>query len=276
MSFTLPRALLIEDRLVFDRDSGIEDATHLGAFFLQCPQDFDPAPALNFARAYFLGTDATTVPEMNLDWTELAKQTHRRSNHQVEQLIIGRECRSKLLPKSVLTTTETMVSISGSVLREVLRFAEVPIHSWEKLTGKASSNNGTHWMVFNSYHHVDQPFGCAAHQDTGFVTTLYIDQSGLEFFWEGSWHDCPPMKDHLLVIFGLGLANLTKPWRRRIEAPTHRVRRISSEQTRLSLAAFASLPTGGEIYALDENGTTHTVAEVDDFLRAHDLATWGS
>ena len=272
----LSAAELEGETLRFDSEHDRDRAIAIGAFRLVMPDGFDPEPGRQIAQKFHL-PEAANEPGYG-GYREEENLCFWRSAYQMEQLIISRECRERLFPAELLAMTRALDQVSANVLRAILALCDVPQAKWDALTGGAASDTGTHWFVANSYRpQVGTLSGCTAHQDTGFVTVLYIEDEGLEGFVDGAWRSINPRDGYFVVNFGLALKILTRRHRFKPAALKHRVRlepRSSSARHRISFAALASPPTHGTLYEHSYVGEARPQHDVDEFLRKQHLATW--
>lgn len=274
----LEHATLDGETLVFERTGGLERALRMGFFLVGVPDDLRLEPALTLARhfneprgRFHDGRDAYR------GLREAGPLCFDRSEYQVEQLIIGRDDRERLLPPDALAVTSRMSDMAVAILRGLLRWYGIDEALWDEVSGGCASGGGTQWFVANRYDPEASGLGCAPHTDTGFVTVLYADRPGLEVGIDGAWTplECRP---HAFVVnFGVALETLTRRMPNPACAALHRVATTvpSPDGTpRVSIAAFASAPTHGVLYEIAPDGSAAAAHDVDALLRAHDAGTW--
>lgn len=274
----LEHATLEGETLVFERPGGLERALRMGFFLVQAPDDLQLEPALTLARHFNEprgrhddGRDAYR------GFREAGPFCFDRSEYQVEQLIIGRDDRERLLPPDALVVTERMNEIAISILRGLLRWYGIDEALWDEVSGGCASGRGTQWFVANRYDPGADGLGCAPHTDTGFVTVLHADRPGLEVGIDGGWIPLERRPRSFVVNFGVALETLTRRMPTPACAALHRVVTTAPSPDgtpRVSIAAFASAPTHGVLYEIAPDGSPAALHDVDTLLRAHDAGTW--
>lgn len=274
----LPIAMLDDEKLQFADANGRERAYAIGGFRLLYPANFNPEPGRRLALHFYEDGEAGEPHKGYSGYRAKDGLCFWRSAYRMEQLIIGREDRNVHFPAEAQDMARRMDDVATMILRDILLRAGIDQDRWDFLTGNAASNSGTHWFVANNYRPSrDLWSGCSAHQDTGFVTVLYIEAAGLEGFVADKWRPIDPEAGYLVVNFGLALQVLTCQSTSPVSALMHRVRldpANNSMDPRISFAAFSSAPTHGKLYELNASGEASELYDVDDFLREHDLRTW--
>ncbi|MGP3999535.1 2OG-Fe(II) oxygenase family protein [Streptomyces sp. 8N706] len=173
--------------------------------------------------------------------------------------------------------TDRMNALALRVLREVLGALGIDQRIWSEVTGGAVDGLGTHWFAASHYRSERDRLGCAPHQDTGFVTILYIEQEGLEALVGEEWMSVNPVPGHFVVNFGGALEMLTRPLARPVRAILHRVRQClpnPDTEDRFSFAAFANPPATGDLHQVYDDGSVRAVQSVEEFLREFNETTW--
>jgi hypothetical protein len=274
----LPVAALRGGQLRFADANGRARAYELGAFRLRYPAEFDPEPGRRLALNFHEDGENAGLSNGYSGYRAKEGLCFLRSAYRMEQLIIGRDDRLAHFPAEAQDMARQMDDLSTTILRDILRYAHIDEKSWDFLTGNAASNSGTHWFVANNYRPCGGYWsGCSAHQDTGFVTVLYIETAGLEGLVADKWRPIDPEPGYFVVNFGLALEVLTRQSTSPVVALMHRVRLDPARnvsEPRISFAAFSSAPTHGKLYELDTTGAPSELYDVDEFLREHDQRTW--
>lgn len=275
----LPKAeLAIDGRLVFLSARDLKSAHGLGAFRLKIPEGLDLSFGLKLAEEFTENAEPSQSKKGYMGYRSLEKLYFHRKAYHMEQLIISREDRKQYFPPPLMMMINQLDEISTAVLCSTLETCEIPIEHWDTASGGAAYNSGTHWFVCNKYRPANSGLsGCSAHQDTGFVTILYIEADGLEAFVDGAWCRIAPEPGYLLVNFGLGLSMLTKLKKHPVTAMLHRVfldDKAFMRPQRVSFAAFSSAPTGGHYFQSNLDGSLRKLYDVNNFLIEHDKKTW--
>lgn len=275
----LERAQIVNGNLEFETSNGISHAVASGCFLVKAPEGFDPRPGERLCRNFFRQREGGHSDNPYRGFRELGTYCFDRQEFQVEQLRIERADRRLRFPDDANATCDALNAVSVTVLRSILRHVGCPEEDWMRVTGGASENDGTHWLVANYYHQRLGKLGCQVHRDTGFTTTVYLHSDGLEACIDHQWVAVRPEPGYLVVNFGMSLETLTRRLERPVKAILHRVALGDSNgpasAARISLAAFSNPPTEGFIYQYGSDGVAVPLKRVSDFLKSHDRATWG-
>ncbi len=270
----LPSARLEGEQLVFLDGSTFWDALAAGCFHLAFPAQLDFTPGVRLSQEFYL----ERVAKSDLYRGHRASDGiyFDREHFQTEHILADGPAIKEALPAEVHSMCAQMFEVARVVLRDVLAKLGVPSRSWEQATGGCTAGRGTEWFASSHYRSERDMLGCPAHKDTGFVTMLYIEDSGLEALGrDGAWFDVEPRAGHLVVNFGGALEYLTERLPRRVRAILHRVRRCPSKgRDRFSFAAFVNPPATGSMYQLRADGTPEARGSIEAFLREFNKQTW--
>lgn len=265
------------DDLIFESDDAFERALDDGCFYLAIPEGIDLAPAVRLARNFYRFVGEGDPDPIWCNFRGREGIYFDREHYQTEHILADEAQRRTNFPAPALEATEAMTRLTQVCLRSVLARLGIAPTIWQQVTGGASHGMGTHWFAFSHYRSDRDQLGCAPHQDTGFLTILYIDQPGLEALTPVGWQSIDPVEGHFVVNFGASLEHLTATWRRPVHAILHRVRRCHPEpgrEDRFSFAAFANPPASGEQFQIDASGAPVPTGSVEAFLREFNAKTW--
>lgn len=268
LTYKLQKASFKDDDLVFKNKQSFERAMHDGFFLLKIPAAINLEPSIKFCQNFYKEKDKGS----NDAYRGFKKNTsiyYDRGNVQVEHIMLDKVQRDKYCPSSIGQLGDEMNQLAIAVIKEIFRKLGINEKNWEQLTGGAISNKGKHWLIFSHYRsEIDKP-GFTAHQDTGFVTILYIEDPGLEAFIENRWYAINPEPGYFIINFGCAMEIITQYLPISIKSVLHRVRKIikkSNQPDRFSLAAFTDIPSELNFYQYTSNGKIEFYKSVKDFL----------
>ncbi|MEU7167201.1 2OG-Fe(II) oxygenase family protein [Streptomyces morookaense] len=277
-AMVLQRARTAGSALVFDKPDGLPRSLADGCFRLAVPAGFDPSPGITLCREFHRpASDGPAALRSYRGFRELEGIYFDREHFQTEHLLVDGPDRALHFPPELCAMAEQMSALTRLVLRAVLDGLGVPGALWGRVTGGAAEGRGTHWFAANHYRSEHPRLGCAPHKDTGFVTVLYIEESGLEASVDGAWVPVDPLPGHFVVNFGGAFELLTAALPQPVRALTHRVRqcvRAPGVPDRFSFAAFANPPATGDLYRIGPDGAAHAVRSSEEFLREFNAETW--
>lgn len=269
----LQQGQLSGDQLEFRTGHSIDQALRDGCFALAIPRGLDLRAGLRFCREFYLDPDASGYrgfrdqPGIYFD----------REHFQTEHVLIDGPGRQQHFPPELAEMCDRMSELGLTILRACLTHLGIPPAIWREVTGGAIDGQGTRWFAANHYRADRAQLGCAPHKDTGFITVLYIERSGLEAAVGPDWVAVEPVPNHFLINFGGAFELLTEKLAAPVKAILHRVRRCLPGQfpeDRFSFAAFANPPAIGDLYQVDRSGQPHAVLGVEEFLREFNQQTW--
>ncbi|MDH6575312.1 2OG-Fe(II) oxygenase family protein [Kitasatospora sp. MAP5-34] len=274
----LQRAAVEGDDLLFETPGGLRQALHDGCLRLAIPADLDLAPGIRLCKRFYRPAEPVGAPESGYTGFRGREGIYfDREHFQTEHLLVDESDRRRSLPVEVVRMCERMDDLALLVLRAALAELAVPEHLWEQITGGAVAGGGTRWFAASHYRPERRQLGCAPHQDTGFVTLLYIEQDGLESHIDGEWTPIDPAPGYFVINFGGAFEVLTEPLAPRVRAILHRVRQCEpnpEQGDRFSFAAFLNPPATGHLYQVRPDNTVDQLRTVEEFLRDFNRATW--
>lgn len=277
-SSTLQHAHVHGDQLIFSTTGGLVQALQDGFFRLSIPKGLDLNPGLVFAREFYQpkSGDETDRDEYR-GYRNVDSVYFDREHFQTEHVLADRPSRTTHFPRDLNEMIEKLNDLALLLLWKSLASVGIGQEHWYTVTGGAVENRGTHWFAANHYRPEKNQLGCAPHKDTGFVTILYIEETGLEADMDGQWVPIEPTEGDFLVNFGGAFELLTKQLETPVKAVHHRVRHWepgTSSEDRFSFAAFVNPPPTGDLYQMKNRSTPCAVQTVEDFLRTFNQNTW--
>lgn len=275
-SQTLERATIHDGQLEFVTDGGIGKALDDELFRLAVPAELDLGPGIRFAREFWTEPAGTSTDRYR-GFRSCPDVYFDRENFQTEHVLADRWGRKSTFPSAVAALAENMNALALVVLRATLQQIGIDPSLWSTVTGGAAEDRGTHWFASNHYRPEREQPGCAPHKDTGFVTVLYIEHTGLEAAVENDWVPIEPTSGEFLVNFGGSLELLTERLPTPVRAVLHRVRHTApapGAEHRFSFAAFINPPPSGDLYRMRTTEDAEAVQSVEEFLRDFNAKTW--
>jgi isopenicillin N synthase-like dioxygenase len=249
-----------------------------GCFFLEIPAALDVLSAIELCRQFYRDRDDRDPATRGYRaFRELAGIYFDREHFQTEHVLIDGPGRARHFPPELIATCDAMNDVAMRILRWVLATLGVPERDWDRATGGAAFNRGTHWFAASHYRPERDQLGCAPHKDTGFVTVLYMNQPGLEARFGDEWLAVDPVPGSFLINFGGSFEILTRDTARPVQAILHRVRRIERRagvEDRFSFAAFTNPPADGILQRYDATGALVPHQGVSEFLAEFNQTTW--
>ena len=277
MASSLPTAELCDQSLHFFEPGGFDRARAAGAFHLRHPQSLDFRAGVEFACKYYLPrTDGADEAYCGFRTRALAKSLlgHSRSGvDQDEILQIEAQLWEEYLPAEVARLLSQINALTRSVLTDLLLRAGVRQHDVNTVASGLSDNQALQYCIFNHYSSlIDRPVGLTAHKDSGFITTLYTTEAGLESKEGDAWVPFDPLPGHFTVVLGHSLEILTCNLPKPVAASYHRVRRMPPRPARVpdrfTFGVYIRPRWDQPLYQYDCEGKLGTNGTFLDFQRA--------
>jgi isopenicillin N synthase-like dioxygenase len=271
----LQSAFITNNDLHFEQGNKFEQAIRDGFFLLQIPEYIDLKPGIKLGETFYKEQQSVFNPYSGFKHKE--NIYFDREHFQTEHVLLDQNSRKKVFPSELNALCNQMNQIGITILEYILRKLEIPEGMWPQITGGAIENKGTHWFACSHYRTYLSLPGCATHKDTGFVTVLYIDQSGLQAYIDDTWVDIEPVPNYFVINFGASLEILTQNLKYPVKAILHRVKEIKSQvgiKDRYSFAAFLNPPTNLDLYQYDENKRLQIYMPVQQFLDEFNKNVW--
>lgn len=275
-NYSLARSKIVEKQLIFDSNSYFDKALQDGFFLLEIPKDINLIPGINLCYNFYKKKCGDHNDEYK-GFKEYDSLYFDREHFQTEHILADTNARDKYFPKDVKVLANKMNLLAILVLKNVLEYVGIPKKDWALITGACIENKGTHWFACSHYRSEINKQGCAEHQDTGFVTILYIDQSGLEAKISNQWQNIPPILGYFIVNFGRSFEILTEKLTKPVRSISHRVSKIeksSDKPDRISMAAFTNIPSELSLYQYTSKNKLVTYQSMQEFLTEFNKTTW--
>jgi isopenicillin N synthase-like dioxygenase len=277
-NFSPSRAIIDDGRLIFDDSGNMLAALRDGFFALKIPEKIDLTSGQKLGRQFYLDVESDVDDEAYRGFRKMENIYFDREHFQTEHILIDSDQRQRLFPILLNTLCCQMHELARMILREILASIGIPPSLWSRGTGGVVDGGGISWFAASHYRsNLDKP-GAPAHKDTGFITVLYCNQSGLEALVNGTWYSLEYLPGYFLINFGGSLEILTARLEKRAEAILHRVRQCQVEpnqEDRYSFAAFLNPSVAGNLYQISDGGQNLIpFGSVETFLRDFNQKTW--
>jgi len=219
----------------------LRQAARDGFFYVQIPtkaQDLI-AHGLDFANNFYKDTHFTSL-------VDLPKFTgYRKHEHsQVEGFYCEREFWHELYPAEVAQLADCFNNLSLDLFRKIVPLVldQLPVEKYNQATGGLYNDRGMYHFEFKHYRTEQAEIGINPHQDTGYITLLFIDKKGLYVKINDIWQPVPPKPGYLIVNFG-GTFEILVNDKNKLQASWHFVERITPEKhggDRINFALFSN------------------------------------
>ncbi|MDC9607177.1 2OG-Fe(II) oxygenase family protein [Xenorhabdus griffiniae] len=276
MTNVLPDAKIINNNLVFSTQDGFIKACQYGAFHLKYPENIDFSPGIKLAQNYYLEKDGGVLDE----YKGFHKKVFDKSllgysstgNDQDELLQIENFLWKTYFPKGVSSLLFKINAVSKIVLNEIFRFYNINHHDIEIITGGLNKDESLQYCIFNHYRsNIKHPVGLTAHKDSGFITTLYTIEPGLESFYEENWIPFDPKCGYFTIVMGHSLEILTENKNIPIKASYHRVRpsieRRHHKEERFTFGVYIGPTWQQNLYQYSRDGSLVSIESFLDFQK---------
>ena len=274
-SKALQKAFIVNNDICFEKSNGFEKAIKDGFFLLKIPEYITLEPGIKLGESFYKEQQEVFNPYLGFKNKE--NIYFDREHFQTEHILLDQHNREEIFPSELNELCNQMNQVGIAILQYIFKRLEIPEDVWFQVTGGAIENYGTHWFACSHYRtHLQLP-GCATHKDTGFVTVLYIDKTGLQAHIEKKWVNIGPIKGYFVINFGASLEILTQNLKYPIKAILHRVKEIKFQdgvKDRYSFAAFLNPPSHLDLYQYDKDKILKVYMPVQQFLDEFNTTVW--
>lgn len=276
-SAQLQRAVINSGYLNFENLGGLRQAIVDGLFLLKIPDAVEIQHGIRLCREFYRDGPRDS-DKLNFRGFRGKQGIYfDREHFQTEHLLIDKPGWAANLPAELVRMIEAMDELCQIIMRATLTELSVNRGCWRTLSGGAIEGQGTHWFAASHYRPERNQPGCAEHKDTGFVTALYIEQTGLEAWINDRWYSIEPIPGHFIINFGASFEILSAPLELPVKAVPHRVRQCAPSQQfedRFSFATFINPQSDVDLYEVYPDGRIQRVMKVEEFLRKFNEMTW--
>lgn len=216
----------------------LRQAARQGFFYVEIPAKIQMhvKDVVAYANAFY--TDQK-LKEAKLTMTS---GYHNFEHAQFEMFICERP-HWNVYPEHIQEFATSLIDLSLTILRKVFPIVlpQLSPGDWKQATGGLLDGLGTYFFSFNHYRPEKKMIGLIPHQDTGFITLLFIDKKGLYAHINNTqWQAIPPKPGYVVVNFGRAFEILVNDSSRLVGA-WHFVEQISAENhggDRISFGLF--------------------------------------
>jgi isopenicillin N synthase-like dioxygenase len=161
-----------------------------------------------------------------------------------------------------------MTDLGITILRNVLKYLQIPEQIWTKVTSGLSDKKGHHMLAFNHFRSNKAVRGTKFHRDSGWVTVLRSWEPGLVALINDKIYAIDPVDKYFIINFGSSIEVLTgalnTPARGNIHGVLRTIRK-DTEEDRYSYVVFLDSNLSGKIYQLDTKMNPQFLQTVADF-----------
>lgn len=176
----------------------------------------------------------------------------------------------QVFSETVVQVAEIMNNLALNILKESLMQLSVPEEQWSKITGGLTDVEGVNVFSLNHYRpneikedQCKKEIGLIPHKDMGWITVLFINQHGLEWYNKGDWVDVLPREGKFVINFGRAFEIFVND-SAKLNASLHRVRRVEKERT--SFGIFINHNEGTSLYQRSVEGNIAKVQTFEEYL----------
>lgn len=268
VAYQLQKAFLEENDIIFENSQCFARAMQEGIFLLKIPSWIDMKPGIKLCQNFYKEKNKSEDDEYR-GFRAIDSVYYDPKTLQVEHIMLDKAQIDQYLPPAAANLAVQINQLAINVLKLIFNKINIPENYWENVTGGAIANKGKHWLVCNHYRSGISGEGFSAHQDTGFITVLYIEDAGLEARINHTWYGINPEAGYFIINFGAAIEILTHRLPVPAKAVLHRVKKIvnlSNKPDRFSMASFIDLPQDSNLYQYEANGEIKFYKSVRDFL----------
>ena len=270
----LQKAYVKDNNMFFESSNSFAEAINDGFFLLKIPEYIDLSPGIKLSESFY---QESNKADAYTGFKNKKNIYFDREHFQTEHILLDQNHRKDLFPEELNVLCNMMDKIGTIVLQYVFQQLEIPKHDWFKISGGSIESKGTQWFACSHYRTNLRRPGCATHKDTGFITVLFINQSGLEAFIEDQWVDIIPTEGYFVINFGASLEILTKYLKYPVKAILHRVKEVVYQKgvkDRYSFASFLNSPANLDLYQYDKDKSLKVYMPVQQFLDEFNKTVW--
>jgi len=269
----MPRAKLIEGKLIFDMENGIEEALQFGFFLVRISSDIDLTSGDLFVRNFYKEKTGTSENDKYRGFkyvtlNESYQGYFDREFDQWENFYIESANWDRYLPSGLCLLGHKMTDFGISILKNIFEYLKIPRDMWSTITSGLSEKKGHQMLAFNHFRSDKAVRGSKFHRDSGWITILRSTEPGLVAFINNKLYAVNPEPEYFIVNFGSSIevltAKLKTPARGNIHGVVRTIRN-NSEENRTSYVVFLDSNLKGNIYQLEEIDKPVIVQTVAEF-----------
>jgi len=270
----MPKGEIIDGNLIFKNQvNDFIKALELGFFLVKIPSEIDLKPGDRFVKNFFKPKDGNTNLDQYRGYKEVdLGQPYQgyfdREFDQWENFYIESSNWQKYLTPPLVLLGNQMTDLGITILKNVLKYLQIPEQIWTKVTSGLSDKKGHHMLAFNHFRSNKAVRGTKFHRDSGWVTVLRSWEPGLVALINDKIYAIDPVDKYFIVNFGSSIEVLTgalnTPARGNIHGVLRTIRK-DTEEDRYSYVVFLDSNLSGKIYQLDNKMNPKFLQTVADF-----------
>lgn len=270
----MPKGEIIDGNLIFKNQANdFTKALELGFFLVKIPSEIDLSPGDRFVKNFFKPKDGNANLDQYRGYKEVdLGQTYQgyfdREFDQWENFYIESSNWQKYLTPPLVLLGNQMTDLGITILRNVLKYLQIPEQIWTKVTSGLSDKKGHHMLAFNHFRSNKAVRGTKFHRDSGWVTVLRSWEPGLVALINDKIYAIDPVDKYFIINFGSSIEVLTgalnTPARGNIHGVLRTIRKVT-EEDRYSYVVFLDSNLSGKIYQLDTKMNPQFLQTVADF-----------
>lgn len=221
-----PKAEVKNGKLKFEHSDGFDLAIKEGIFYIKVPEYSDIREGYKYCCNFYKDKDGT-LDEQYMGFKNVMFEDsvfgYTQKHDQIEQIQLELSLWNKHFPSELIKLLHQMNEIGTIVIYEIFRHVGIAEAEWEQLTGMASMN-ALQYCIFNHFRS-EQPLsntGCRPHKDSGFVTVLYMEESGQEIYIDETWLPVAAIPGYYTINIGESFEILTANLKTYVKAAYHR------------------------------------------------------
>ncbi|PZU68639.1 2OG-Fe(II) oxygenase family protein [Sphingobium sp.] len=276
MTQLLPIATFGEHGLLFKDGDGFDRACAYGAFHLKHPNQIDFTPGIDLAQKYYLDPEGSSDDAYRGFRTKSLERSlmgySQTGSDQDELLQIEAPLWREYLPHDAAQLLWDLNDLSRKVLTELFIRVGARVSDIDRIAGGLSNNEALQYCIFNHFRSaIDEPVGLTAHKDSGFITTLYTIEDGLESLKDGQWVPFDPLPGHFTIVLGHSFEILTANLESPVSASYHRVRatprRSEGQPDRYTFGVYIGPRWDQDLFQYDHSGELRPLKSFMDFQK---------
>lgn len=269
---SMPKAMIVDNRLVFSKAEEFSSALELGFFLIRIPDDFDLTPGDLFVRNFFKPRNSlddnyyTGYKDIKIDAPY--QGYFDREFDQWENYYIESAHWEKTLPPPLCLLGQKMATLGISILKNIFIHLKIPEKLWGTITSDLSKMQGHQMLAFNHFRSEKPTRGSKFHRDSGWVTILRSTEPGLVALIGDRLYAVNPENGYFIVNFGSSIEILTALLPTPVRANIHGVVRTNKRNNlegRTSYTIFLDSNLKGDIYQLESPDKARIIQTVADF-----------
>jgi len=219
----LPVGQIISGKLTFKSKNEFLAALKLGVFYLRHNLGSLLQEGEDFAGNFYKPKENLYTGYAELEYEDSILGYEDRPE-QVEQIQLERNLWNKYFPESINDVLNYMYNLSDIVALNVLRELNISSENIEIVLGREGGKQSLEYCIFNHFRGSKKDIGFTTHTDSGFITLIHSNKSGLEGEFSSKWKDINIHKGCFTAIFGDSFEILTKNLQTPVKALLHRVK----------------------------------------------------